>query len=262
MNNAQESPIILSADLKSLDSKMFAGNLPDIRALDVSSDESSVSVVSESDSELKTSPVPTSRGCLQWEFHGLSLWLELEEFDMDLTKAIQFFSNTFGTEALPIPHLTAIYGINHLSKEDAIAKMETIKDKIPQWPTFEKPVSVTQDIAVEGRPGQVCSIAWAELKFASNPSHEDALDELYRIFYGSANKREGLWTPHNSIAYDNPDDSPLNLMDIVSYAVSQPTLLKSQRKVNAISLWDTNGRMGEWKFLHRVKFDETSPKRT
>jgi hypothetical protein len=258
MDIVQESPIIASLDLKSLNAKMFVEELPDVRALDISSDESSVSVGSESDTELKSSCVPPKRGYLQWKFHGLTLWLELEEFDMDLTKAVQFFSNTFGTEAMPIPHLTAIYGMDHLSNEEAIAKMQIVKNNIPQWPRFGKPISVTQDIAINGRPGQVCTIAWAELKFASNPSHEEALDELYRIFYGSIDKREGPWNPHNSIAYDNPDGSPLNLMDTVSYVASKPTLLNSPRKVKAISLWDTNGRMGEWKCLHRIEFKDTS----
>ena len=51
------------------------------------------------------------------------------------------------------------------------------------WPAFAKPTGVTSDIAVCGRPGQVCSIAWSELTLASNDEHEVALDALYSLFY-------------------------------------------------------------------------------
>lgn len=202
-----------------------------------------------------TASIPR-RESLRWKFHGLSLWLELEEFDSDLSKAIQHFSDKFGVEPMPCPHLTAIYGMEHLSVEGAVNKMNEISQKIPKWPSFGKPISIVQDIAINGNPGQVCTIAWAELKFASNPFHEEALDTLFQIFYGPDHKRTGPWTPHNSIAYDNPDDSPLNLLDVVTYAASQPTLLGCSRRVNAITLWDTNGTMGEWKHIHRIEFQK------
>lgn len=224
----------------------------------VSSDESSV----EEETSLHEGPAPSttavpSRGTLQWKFFGYSLWLELEEYDSDLSNAIHHFSQKFGVEPMPCPHLTAIYGMKHLSVEDAIAKLDEFVQKVPKWPSFGKPISIVQDIAIDGNPGQVCTIAWAELKFASNPHHEDVLDTLFEIFYGpDHNKRTGPWTPHNSMAYDNPDDSPLNLLDVVLYAASVPTLLGKPRRVNAISLWDTNGTMGEWKPIHRVEFQK------
>lgn len=232
----------------------------EIPSIIASSDESTTGQNSEEEKTPENSvhftPVTPRRESLQWKFYGLSLWLELEEYDSDLSNAIQYFTDKYGVEPMPCPHLTAIYGMKHLSVEEAVNKMNEIKQKIPKWPSFGKPVSIVQDIAIDGNPGQVCTIAWAELKFASNPHHEEALNTLFKIFYGADHKRTGPWTPHNSIAYDNPDDSPLNLLDVVTYAASQPTLLGCPRRVNAITLWDTNGTMGEWKHIHRIEFQK------
>ena len=195
-----------------------------------------------------------SRRKLQWEFKGLTLWLELEEFDNDLTNAISDFSSKHNSPFIPKPHTTAIYGMEHLTIEEAKARLQTFRDRINQWPTFAKPTGVTQDIAQVGRPGQVCSIAWSELTLASNDEHENALDNLYELFYGESYTRERPWKPHNSIAYDNPEDNTLSLLDTVCYASRVPTLLGKERRVEAISLWSTEGKMEDWRCLDRVRF--------
>jgi len=218
--------------------------------------------------------------------------LELEEFNNDLTKAVEDFSSKHSSPWIPQPHTTAIYGMEHLSHEEASRRLHKVKDVLVNgvWPAFAKPTGVTSDIAVCGRPGQVCSIAWSELTLASNDEHEVALDALYSLFYdedetsldsfslkddddssSSSRGEEGApsshpqravekptrsrpWTPHNSIAYDNPETNALSLLDTITYMSIHPTLLGCERRVKAISLWNTVGKMEEWKCIDRVKF--------
>jgi hypothetical protein len=201
--------------------------------------------------------VEEARRKLQWEFKGLTIWLELEEFNNDITQAVEDLSCKHKSPFIPKPHTTAIYGMEHLSIEEAKSRLQRVRDYIPQWPTFDRPTGVTQDIAQVGRPGQVCSIAWSELTLSSNPDHEAALDKLYELFFNGPGsyKRDYPWKPHNSIAYDNPEDNTLSLLDTVMYiAERNPTLLNKERRVEAISLWSTVGKMEEWECLDRVRF--------
>jgi hypothetical protein len=189
---------------------------------------------------------------LQWEFKGLTLWIEYEEFDQDLTRAIDFAVHVYGTEKIPVPHSTAIYGMTKYTVEQARELLHKIPDILPKWPSvMEEPRGVTCDIAVEGRPGQVCSVAWSELSLRTNESHERALDSLHELFDVPA--RKGPWTPHISLAYDNPEDAVLSVEDTIAYVSAHPTLMWS-RQVKAISLWDTNGKMADWQCLDRVHF--------
>lgn len=126
---------------------------------------------------------------------------------------------------------------------------------------------------------------------ASNDEHEVALDALYSLFYdedeesldssslkdtdcssssndleegkpSSRRPKEAVelptrsrpWTPHNSIAYDNPETNALSLLDTITYMSIHPTLLGCERRVKAISLWNTVGKMEDWKCIDRVKF--------
>mmetsp|Transcript_31524 Transcript_31524/g.63615 ORF Transcript_31524/g.63615 Transcript_31524/m.63615 type:complete len:299 (-) Transcript_31524:132-1028(-) len=203
---------------------------------------------------LPSSSPLSSRRSLEWQFKGLTVWLELEEFDNDLTRAVEYFSSKHNSPFIPQSHTTAIYGMEHLSIEEARARLRTVRDLIPQWPTFAKPTGITSDIAQCGRPGQVCDIAWSELTLATNPQHEAALDILYELFYGSVYHRDRPWKPHNSVAYDNPDTNHLSLLDTIMYASQNPSLLGMERRVAAIALWSTVGKMGDWECLERVRF--------
>ena len=93
---------------------------------------------------------------------------------------------------------------------------------------------------------------------ASNPQHEDAMDALYQIFFEDSSVdmpvRDRPWKPHNSIAYDNPETNTLSLLDTVMYASRNPTLLGTGRRVEAISLWSTEGKMEDWTCIDRVRF--------
>jgi len=202
---------------------------------------------------LPSSPL-SSRRSLQWEFKGLTIWLELEEFDNDLTRAVEYFSSKHNSPFIPQPHTTAIYGMEHLSIEEAKSRLRRVREVIPQWPMFAKPIGVTSDTSQCGRPGQVCTIAWSELTLATNPQHEAALDLLYELFYGQDYHRDRPWKPHNSGAYDNPETNCLSLLDTIMYASQNPSLLGMERRVAAISLWSTAGKMGDWKCLERVRF--------
>jgi hypothetical protein len=208
----------------------------------------------ESDDSLTAEVRP--RIPLQWEFKGLTLWLEYEEFDNDLTRAIDHAVRVYGTERIPVAHSTAVYGMTHLSQEEAMVKLAKIPQVLPngRWHRMECPKGVTQDIAQEGRPGQVCSIAWAELTLKTNAEHEKAVDQVHNLFEVPT-PRQGPWTPHISLAYDNPEDSVLNVQDTVSYVISHPSLMQS-RRVKAISLWNTAGKMADWQCLDRVYFFE------
>ena len=146
--------------------------------------------------------------------------------------------------------------MEHLSIEEARARLRTVKDIIPQWPIFAKPTGITSDIAQCGRPGQVCDIAWSELTLATNPQHEAALDLLYELFYGPVYSRDRPWKPHNSVAYDNPETNCLSLLDTIMYASQNPSLLGMERRVASIALWSTVGKMEDWRCLERVRFIE------
>ena len=220
----------------------------------VDSEVSSISSIPEA-SAFVDSLVTAKREPLQWEFKGLTLWLEFEEFERDLSRANEFISGKYGTELIPLVHATAIYGMEHIDESEAIQRMPEIKDVLPggDWPVMDPPIAVKQDLSEEGKPGQVCTISWAELTLKSNEQHERAMDALCELF---GVERKGPWTPHISLAYDNPHESILNLADIISYATVMPTLLRNPRRVKAISLWNTRGKMSEWTCLERVNLLE------
>mmetsp|Transcript_31273 Transcript_31273/g.57246 ORF Transcript_31273/g.57246 Transcript_31273/m.57246 type:complete len:341 (+) Transcript_31273:758-1780(+) len=210
-------------------------------------------------SSLSSTSSIDDRRKLQWEFKGLTLWLELEEFDSDITRAVEHFSSKHSSPFIPKSHTTAIYGMEHLSFAEAKERLRRVPSILQSgaWPAFSKPTGVTSDIAVCGKPGQVCSIAWSEMTLATDPEHEEAMDRLHRLFFGEgwdAGSRTRPWTPHNSIAYDNPDTNALSLLDTITYMSSVPSLLGRERRVEAMSLWSTEGKMEEWVCIDRVRF--------
>jgi len=188
---------------------------------------------------------------LNWRFRGLTLWLEVEEFDQDISNAIQDSAKIHGLKPIPRTHTTAIYGMDHLSVKEAISKLHEFIKQCPMWPMFDEPVGVVQDM---------CFVAWVELTLATNPAHEDALDTLYNSFYpeGSSRPTRGAWDPHTSIVYDNRENTTMTLSSVMECIMKYPTILSKKRRVEAISLWDTNGTMQEWKCLDRVSFNALS----
>lgn len=98
-------------------------------------------------------------------------------------------------------------------------------------------------------------MSWIELTLATNPLHEQSLDLLHGIF--SDAPRNAPWTPHLSLAYDNPDNySPLNDIGAAHEVVQQfPTLLSRRtRKVTSLRLWSTYGNLDDWYCLDTIHF--------
>lgn len=226
----------------------------------VDSDVSSTEYDDSDESTVGSFTTQPTRKKLRWKFHGLSLWLELQEFESDISNAVEDFAVKYNTETIPKSHVTAIYGMTHLTIEEAKSKLCSVKDAIPSWPDFAPPTSVLSDIAVPGRPGQVCHVAWCELTLPSKPEHEKTLNNLYSLFYNDGSRGDVKWSrtipwkPHCSLAYDNPENPPFALGDMVQYVARHPTLVTKGRRVEAISLWDTNGKLEDWKCLDRVYF--------
>lgn len=250
MNISVKGPFVHSDSIPLSESCEDAPSVADSElSLDYDSDDNSVA-------SLKAVSVSAPRRLpLQWVFKGLTLWLEYEEFDSDLTRAIDEAVRVYGTEKIPTAHSTIIYGMEHLTVEEAKEKLAKIPSVLPEnrWAFMEKPRGLTCDIAVEGRPGQVCSIAWSELSLSSNQKHEACVDAVYDLF-GLQRPKEQKWTPHISLAYDNPEDTVLNLQDFFEYVTSHPSLMRGRRP-KAVSLWDTKGKMGDWQCLDRVYFN-------
>ena len=221
----------------------------DVSSLDYESDDNN-SFFSLSSPASASPRVP-----LQWEFKGLTVWLEFEEFDSDLKNAIDYAAKIYGTEKIPVPHAPAIYGMTHLTKDSAIDKLAQVPQVLAGWTNvLDPPMGVTCDIAEEGKPGQVCDIAWVELTFTTNEHHEAAMDSLYELFE-MPSARQGHWRPHISLAYDNVEDPALNIQDTFAYVSRNPSLLK-QRRIKAVSLWSTAGKMADWYCLDRVNLPQ------
>ena len=83
----------------------------------------------------KTTDFPERRK-LKHEFWGLAVWLELEEFDNDITRAVEDFSSRHACPLIPKPHTTAIYGMTHLSTDEARERFGIVRERIHQWPTL------------------------------------------------------------------------------------------------------------------------------
>lgn len=75
---------------------------------------------------------------LRFSFTGLSIWLELEQENGDLDKAIAIAAKQVGVPPIPAPHVTAIYGIQHLLDDDVKERFQLLKSL--HWP----PLTVKQ----------------------------------------------------------------------------------------------------------------------
>lgn len=205
------------------------------------------------------SMIMEKRTPLSFSFCGYSLWLQMEEVDMDVTKALQHAVDFHGLHPIPEPHVTLIYGMTHLSKEEVLHIFQNeFKSFISTWSQNSdqskiQAVGLLADKTFDGVNGENMDIAWSELTFATSDYHEKMLENVYSIFQlpRSSNQR---WKPHLSLAYDNPlEDTPVTIARTLELVNSYPTLLTvPQRKIQGISLWDTNGTLDEWKCLDRI----------
>lgn len=103
-------------------------------------------------------------------------------------------------------------------------------------------------------------MAWFELTLETSPEHEELVDEVYSALYLDSDdmselslSRNGQWSPHVSIAYDNPEDSPLDDIYAEKLFAKMPCLLGcKKRDVTAISLWKTEGQVRDWVCIEKV----------
>jgi len=196
---------------------------------------------------------------LRFEFSGYTVWLEPEDTNYDISQTIQGVAQELHLLPISRPHVTAIYGMTHLSMEEVFEKWLEVKNKISYWPIL-KPIGVLADIDINGINGGTTDMAWAEVTYATSSDHEKHLDILHDIFNTAdtlGEKRRPAWKPHCSLAYDNPEKTCLTFSYIRSLICKTPSLTENKR-IKSMSLWDTNGKMSEWKCLdtYQLKYGE------
>ena len=198
---------------------------------------------------------------LRFVFSGYSIWLEPEEFKLDeesgdLELAIQTSSIALALPfGIPSPHVTAIYGMRHLSEMEVRQRFQKVGKLIYEWcPIVLKQKGFRNDVEIKGVLGGEMDMAWMAATFHTSKEHEEFLDMLYHIFYNdndeSQRSSRSPWDPHISLAYDN-ETSPIPGEVFLDVIQKFPTLQKN-RAITGISLWDTSGTIDSWKCLDRV----------
>lgn len=190
-----------------------------------------------------------SREPLRFNFKGYSIWLEVEEMENDLTDTIHRAAKDLGVVTIPSPHITVIYGMDHLSHDEIIKRFNQLKETIVTWPTL-RPRGVITDIELEGVRGGLMDMAWTEISYSTTPEHETLVSSVHQIFDMPRNNDE--WVPHLSLAYDNPQNTTLNLMYTANVIAQKPTLFH-ERNVKGISLWSTKGKLQDWRLISRFE---------
>lgn len=186
---------------------------------------------------------------LRFNFKGYSIWLEVEEMDNDLTETIHRAANELGVIKIPSPHITVIYGIDHLSHEEILKRFNELKERMVSWPTL-RPRGIVTDIELKGVSGGLMDMAWTEISYSTTPEHESLVSSVHQIFDMKRNTEK--WVPHLSLAYDNPENTTLNLMYTANLIAQRPSLFR-ERGVKGISLWSTKGKLQNWKMVSRFE---------
>mmetsp|Transcript_28717 Transcript_28717/g.34988 ORF Transcript_28717/g.34988 Transcript_28717/m.34988 type:complete len:266 (+) Transcript_28717:295-1092(+) len=199
------------------------------------------------------SSLSSLREPLRFSFKGYTIWLEFEEYSGDFTEAIEHSAKELGVPPIPQPHVTAIYGMDHLSENEIQRKFDEVKKVIKSWPDL-KPRGIVADVELDGVDGGLMDMVWSEVTFCTSSEHERHLDTLHDIFEYS-HHRPSRWRPHASLTYDNPENSPLSLSYTAGLVAERPSLLAHTRRVVGMSLWKTIGKMNEWTCLDRLVFD-------
>ena len=190
---------------------------------------------------------------LDFVFKGYSIWLELEQVENDLDRALQAAAVDLDVDVIPEPHVTAIYGMTHLTESQVLTQFrESLVPRIQSWPEL-RVQGFKVDKSFDGQDGQEMDMAWMEIEFETLEAHEELVDVVHDAFCHDGT-RVRPWQPHVSIAYENPDVAKVNLEFAVEFIQQFPLLIaQTSRQVTAISLWKTQGKMQEWKCLDRHK---------
>ena len=188
---------------------------------------------------------------LDFHFKGYSIWLEIDH--PDYTNCIQACANHFNVEPIT-PHVTALYGLTHLSETHARHLFDTkVKSTFSkrQWPHLN-PIGILTDVELDGVNGAVMDMAWSEITLETSEEHEDYLDTLHSLFHEDMDvERIRPWKPHASLVYDYHIDTVLNLKDTLRIVSHFPNLTKEKRVVTGMALWKTEGKICDWELLDR-----------
>jgi hypothetical protein len=187
------------------------------------------------------------------------VWLELEQRDGDLAKAGAMAAAEKGLHPIPEPHCTVLYGVSHMSEDEA---KQCFRNKVVPllkdgWPPLSAKGPYS-GVSYDGVNGDEMDMSWIELSLHTSDTHEAMVNAVHSCFYNgviSGKDRIGYWTPHVSIAYDDPEDTVLNEGYADKIFQTFPTLMSQlSREVVAISLWRTEGKLWEWECLDRFSF--------
>ena len=120
------------------------------------------------------------RRILAFPFQGYAIWLDLEqqqqplflnpttrhttaatvdETKTDLDDALRIASAELGVAPIPAPHVTALYGIQHLSEDEVRQRFQDVanelfwfKQRWLSWPLLE-PMGFLSDVEIAGKNG-------------------------------------------------------------------------------------------------------------
>lgn len=194
---------------------------------------------------------------LDFAFKGCSIWLELEQQANDLDKALDTAAYELDVHRVPAPHVTAIYGIDHLSESEVLTRFrECLVPRVSSWPEL-RVKGFKVDRSFHGVDGEDMTMAWMEVEFETSKAHEELVDVVYDAFHDGIRVRP--WIPHVSIVYENPTIAKANLDYAGEFMQRFPTLTgQTFRNVKGMSVWSTRGKMEDWKCLERCEFVESA----
>lgn len=248
---------------------------------------------------------------LRFVFKGWSVWLDVEEPPTGnnsasttnanttttttgpFTEALAYAADRHGVRPIPAPHITVIYGIDHIDEDMVLRRFRSLGESLTQlmlgrndtamWPPLT-PKGVLSDIEIDGVNGGTMTMAWSEISLQTSDLQESLVEHVWDVIMcGMGNVDDGTavdnvcpvrpapWVPHLSLCYDNPEETPLNVIDALDVVAKHPFLLGrdegqqghdeegggslgKQLHLTGLSLWNTEGTMDEWRCLERIAF--------
>ena len=276
-------------------------------------DGGAASSLSDTDVEATTSTTSTTtshsilRPPLRFVFKGWSIWLDVEAEGTPpgkFTDALAYAARRHAVQPIPAPHVTVIYGIDHIAEEAVRRRFRSLEASLSQlregrndtavWPPLASK-GVLSDIELEGVDGGTMTMAWSEVSLQTSELQERLVDHVWDVMMcGGSDEggeeytttiicptRPAPWLPHLSLCYDNPEGTPLNLVDALDVVAKHPFLLggegvrggeggrrqghdqdqegrrssaRKQLRLTGLSLWNTEGSMDEWRCVDRIAF--------
>jgi len=182
---------------------------------------------------------------IPFTFTGYSIWLDPHGPNASL--GIKALSDKLGLELIPSPHVTLLYGVHYVNDQDAIERFREVCRVVTEkggCPPF-KPVGVVCDVEFAGVDGGTMDMQWSEVTLKARPEHNEMFKTANEIF----GRADALveYKPHLSLGYDNPVGTPLDMQTTLSVVQEHPKLVTEDTCMKGLSLWDTNGKMSEWR---------------